>query len=107
MRVDSLQIESQRALRPVEPRVSATTGRPDDAQRGGAMRSLDLDAAGFYGKTSRPGLAPRAIRPECLGCVSSLAGRYQGVRFFGGKAKRVWACRCGRARHLPVEVAAA
>jgi hypothetical protein len=32
-----------------------------------------------------------------------LAGRYQGVRFVGGRAKRVWTCGCGSQGSLSVE----
>jgi len=43
---------------------------------------------------------------ECLHCGSQLAGRYQGVRVIGGKAKRVWKCGCGHDRRLDVRAAA-
>ena len=70
------------------------------------MPSVNLDEAEYYGKVStlpRNREAPRT----CRVCGSQLAGRYMGVRFIGGAAKRVWACPCGHDRWLDVEAAAA
>ena len=64
-----------------------------------------LDGTGFEGRTSTPPTF-RAEPTGCLHCGSQLAGRFQGVRFIGRKAMRVWACRCGHSRRLPFEVAA-
>jgi hypothetical protein len=71
------------------------------------MPSVNLAEAEFYGKVSTPPANREAEPRECLHCGSQLAGRYQGVRFIGGKAKRVWTCGCGHDRRLDVEAAAA
>lgn len=69
------------------------------------MHSVNLSEAEFYGKVSTPP-SNRGEPTECRHCGSQLAGRYQGIRFIGGQAKRVWACRCGHDRRLPLELAA-
>jgi hypothetical protein len=66
------------------------------------MRSVDLDQGAFYGKVSWPAVAPERIRPECLACGSSLAGRLEGTRTWGGKLVRVYLCGCKRRRRLEV-----
>ena len=43
---------------------------------------------------------------DCRHCGSQLGGRYVGVRFIGGKAKRVWTCGCGHDRRLNLTAAA-
>jgi hypothetical protein len=65
-----------------------------------------LDGADFRGKVSTPPTNREAEPRECLHCGSQLAGRYQGVRFIGGTAQRVWTCPCGHDRWIPMEVAA-
>jgi hypothetical protein len=66
------------------------------------MSSVNLTDAPFYGRTATtPLLAPR-VRPECLGCGSSLAGRFEGLRNWGDSLVRVFACPCGRRRRLEV-----
>jgi hypothetical protein len=70
------------------------------------MRSIDLQDSPFAGRTSRPATNREAEPRECRYCGSQLAGRYVGVRFFGGKAKRVWTCGCGHDRWLDVRAAA-
>ena len=67
-----------------------------------ALRSVNLDDAGFYGSTSRPMARLEYTRPECLGCGSSLAGRSEGVRKWGDKLVRVYRCRCRRRRLVEV-----
>jgi hypothetical protein len=69
------------------------------------MRRIDLDDSPFEGRTSTPP-TNRSEPSECRHCGSQLAGRYKGVRFIGGTAQRVWACRCGHDRRIPMEVAA-
>jgi hypothetical protein len=69
------------------------------------MPTISLHDTPFEGRTSTPP-TNRADPSDCLHCGSQLAGRYQGVRFVGRKAVRVWACRCGHDRRLPLERAA-
>jgi hypothetical protein len=70
------------------------------------MPTIKLDDSPFAGRTSTPPTNREAEPRECLHCGSQLAGRYQGVRFIGGKAKRVWTCGCGHDRRLDVRAAA-
>jgi hypothetical protein len=71
------------------------------------MRTINLDDSPFEGRTSTPPTNREAGPRECRHCGSQLGGRYVGVRFIGGAAKRVWACPCGHERWLDVEAAAA
>jgi hypothetical protein len=66
------------------------------------MPRIALDSTPFYGSTSRPTARLEYTRPECLGCGSSLAGRSEGVRKWGGKLVRVYRCRCRRRRLVEV-----
>jgi hypothetical protein len=70
------------------------------------MPTISLDDSPFEGRTSTPPTNREAEPRECRYCGSQLAGRYQGVRFIGGRAKRVWTCGCGHDRRLDVKVAA-
>jgi hypothetical protein len=67
---------------------------------------IALDSTPFYGSTSKPAARVEFSRPDCLGCGSSLHGRSEGVQKWGGRFVRLYRCRCGRGRRLPVEVAA-
>jgi len=69
------------------------------------MRRIDIDGTDYRGRSSRPP-TNRDIPTDCRHCGSQLAGRYQGVRTIGRSAVRVWACRCGHDRRVPLEVAA-
>jgi hypothetical protein len=70
------------------------------------MQSVNLDGTEFYGKVSTPPSNREAGPRECRHCGSQLGGRYQGVRFIGRAARRVWTCPCGHDRWIPVELAA-
>jgi hypothetical protein len=67
-------------------------------------QTIALDGTGFAGRTSSPPWRPPARTNECRHCGSSLAGRSTGVRPWGRKHVRVFACPCGHDSH--VEVAA-
>ena len=68
------------------------------------MPTIDLDGTGYAGATSRPSWQPVMRAAECRHCGSSLAGRAVGIRTWGEKLIRVFACPCGHDSH--VEVAA-
>jgi hypothetical protein len=64
------------------------------------MSRIALDSTPFYGSTSRPVGRLEFTRTECLKCGSSLAGRSEGLRKWGDKIVRVFACPCGRRRRV-------
>ena len=67
------------------------------------MRSVNLTDARFSGRVSRPpGAGAARVRPECSACGSSLAGRLEGTRTWGGKRVRVYLCRCTHRRRVEV-----
>ena len=69
------------------------------------MPTIKLDDSPFAGRTSTPP-TNRSEPTDCRHCGSQLGGRYVGVRFIGGKAKRVWTCGCGHDRRLNLTAAA-
>jgi hypothetical protein len=73
------------------------------------MPRIDLQDTPFTGP-SRSVTYLRTAKPpgsECSHCGSSLAGRAAGVRKWGDRLIRVYACPCGHDRHEPVERKAA
>ena len=50
------------------------------------MPTIAFDGSEYLGRTSTPPTNREAEPRECLHCGSQLAGRYQGIRFIGGKA---------------------
>jgi hypothetical protein len=63
---------------------------------------IDWRDSPFYGRTSRPAAPSTREQLECRACGSSLAGRLEGTRTWGGKLVRVYLCGCKRRRRLEV-----
>jgi hypothetical protein len=85
------------------PNRSSTTGRVHASEKGGdPMQRIALDSTQYYGNTSRPAARLEFTRTECLKCGTSLAGRSEGLRRWGDKLVRVFACPCGRRRRVEV-----
>jgi hypothetical protein len=68
------------------------------------MARIALDSTPFHGRTSRPVVPIVRERLECRACGSSLAGRFEGTRTWGGQLVRIYLCGCKTRRR--VEVAA-
>jgi hypothetical protein len=66
------------------------------------MATIDLSHTEFYGRVSRPAVGAERVRPECQCCGSSLAGRSEGLRVWGGTLMRFYRCGCGREQRVEV-----
>jgi hypothetical protein len=72
------------------------------------MPRIDLHSTPFTGQ-SRTVTYLRTAKPpgaECKHCGSSLAGRAVGVRKWGTRLVRVYACRCGHDKREEITAAA-